>query len=516
MPTQSPTLVRGTHISALVFGQAALPLESEEPPAGVTSMAMESAGDSAFDLAQPYVTAGVRAFYDTGEHAWSAEGLYPDQLLVGNPPVVPLSYGDIIAMGDLYCSVEQMMNAPVGELAGLKKLIRSNLAFYKDKAKGRVQKDDPRDVSNEKWDEATHERYRRLAEDNYEHFSPLLLLDDPKLYSAPRKWGCPQPAGLRGRDHRSMWELHHARAIGKAQELLKAPGGKAGIPMEALVINAFGDHFLTDAFASGHLLNKGEIIAYFKSKFYRHPEWLPTFARPMIVLTDAAERFFAQVADLAWKRGDVAKEFSKLQFAPIALFTGRLWGLDIDRPSRLADVLITAAREKPDRIANLAVKTLHDILNKAEEIVVQVENDAGDGRWPLRGDGFLVDPTVKSEKTLDIMKRAVAQSAANITDRSILASDLDISRYQAKVWKHVPRLTAESRADLRKLVTSLIDPGSARLLDKAADYLKDNLPMLTGVLKEDGLLESQEPYIVEQVRKAAEARRASGTVPAAP
>src|SRR5262245_29959769 len=146
MPTQSSTLVRGTHVSALVFGQAALPPEPEDPAGGVTPLALESADTSAFQLAQPHVTAGVRAFYDTGEHAWAAEGLYPDQLLVGTPPVVPLSYGDIIAMGDLYCSVDEMMSASVGELAELKKLIRSNLAYYQDKQKGRAKKDD--DVSN--------------------------------------------------------------------------------------------------------------------------------------------------------------------------------------------------------------------------------------------------------------------------------------------------------------------------------------------------------------------------------
>jgi hypothetical protein len=421
MPTQSSNLIRGTSLSSLVFGHAALP--PEEPAA--------------------------RAFYDTGEHAWPGEGLYPDQLLVGKAPGVLFSYGEIIAMGDLYDTVDDMMQADAGELARLKTLIQRSLAFYKGGKRNRAL-----DVDDDEWQKATHKRYLDLAEKNYEHFAPSFLFTDPALHSSV----------LLGRDHRSAWKKHHASAIAEAQRLALAAANarRSEIPVIALVINAFGDHFLTDAFAAGHLLNKGEIIAYFKAKFYSGSS-----------LSHAGARFFEQLADLAWKRGSVAAKFSKLQ--------STAWhGADIDRASRFAEVLKGAAEEEPERIANFALKVLHDKLDRDG---VQVENDAGSA-WMLTGDGFLTD------RTLGIMKLAVAQSAANIVDPSILASNLDVSRYQDKVWKYVPRLTAASRATVLALVTTYIDPGSRDLLDGAAGIVERKVDLLIELTRKKGKLES--------------------------
>jgi hypothetical protein len=451
MPMQSSTLVRGTPASALVFGEPALPPVPEERTAGFTPVALESAGVSAFQLPQqqPYLPAVARAFYDAGEHAWPGENLYPDQLLVGKAPGVLCSYGEIIAMGDLYDTVEDVMSADARELAELKKLIQRSLAYYKGGKTNPVL-----DVGHGEWEKATHERYEQLAERNYEHFAPGFLFTDPKLHSTD----------LLGHDHRSVWEAHHARAISEAQQLaLEATSAKrSAIPVRALVINAFGDHFLTDAFASGHLLNKGEIIAYFKTKFYSNGS-----------LSKAGARFFEQLADLAWKRGDVAAKFRKLE-------TTKFPGWDIDRPSRFGEFLKGAAKEEPDRVANFALKVLHDKLNKDG---VEVENDAGGGPWKLTGDGFL------TAQSLNIMKLAVAQSAANITDGSILASNIDVSRYQAKVWAYVPRFTAASKAKVRALVTSYVDPGSKELLDAAADIIKEQVDLLIKLAKKKGKLE---------------------------
>jgi|KBSMisStandDraft_5_1062788.scaffolds.fasta_scaffold12462_2 hypothetical protein len=437
MPSQSSTLVRGTHMSALVFGQAALP---EEPAAPYTSSALESYPD-------------FHAFYDTGEHAWPGEGLYPDQLPVGKAPGVLFSYGEIVAMGDLYDTVDDMMKADAGELATLKSLVQRNLAYYKG-----MKKNDALDVGDDEWQKVTHKRYLDLAEKNYEHFSPSFLFTDAKLHASD----------LLGRDHRSAWHSHHASAIAEAQRLALDDDRRkrSSLPVLALVINAFGDHFLTDAFASGHLLNKGEILAYFKAKFYSSPK----------SLSKAGEKFFEQLADAAWKRGSVAAKFSKVQ--------STAWhGADIDRPGRFAKVLKGAAEEEPDRIANFALKVLHDKLNKDG---VDVENDAGNA-WRLTGDGFLTD------RTLGIMKLAVAQSAANIVDPSILASNLDVSRYQAKVWKYVPRLTAAARAKALALVTSWIDPASRDLLDGAAGIVERKVDLLIELTKKKHKLEAIDP-----------------------
>ena len=442
MPTQSSTLVRGTHMSALVFGQAALP---EEPSVDYEAAAQDNYPE-------------VHAFYDTGEHAWPGEGLYTDQLPVGKAPGVLFSYGEIIAMGDLYDTVDDMMKGDAAELAALKRLIQRSLAFYKGR-----KRDPALDVGDDEWQKVTHKRYLDLAEKNYEHFSPAFLFTDARLHATD----------LLGRDHRSAWHKHHASAIAEAQRLALDDDRRKrnSLPVLPLVINAFGDHFLTDAFASGHLVNKGEIIAYFKSKFYSGDS-----------LSKAGEKFFEKLADLAWRRGDVAAKFTRLQSAA--------WhGWNINGPWEFGRVLKGAAEQEPERIANFALKVLHDKLNHDG---IDVENDAGNA-WRLTGDGYLTDAT------LAIMKAAVAQSAANITDPSILASNLDVARYQAKVWKYVPRFTAASTARVRALAASYIDPGSRDLLEGAAEIVRKKVDLLIELLIKKGKLEPRHDSIIERI-----------------
>jgi hypothetical protein len=108
-----------------------------------------------------------RPFYDTGEHVLAANGQYADMLRVGKGQAVRLSYGQIIAMGDLYDTVDDLLDADPAELNRLKTLIIRSTTYYEGKrANAKL------DVSNEEWDDATQGRYLKLAEGNYEHFSP--------------------------------------------------------------------------------------------------------------------------------------------------------------------------------------------------------------------------------------------------------------------------------------------------------------------------------------------------------
>src|SRR5262249_21647622 len=139
-------------------------------------------------------------------------------------------------------------------------------------------------------------RYLKLAENNYEHFSPIAVT------------GLGKGRGTKG-DNKSAWERHHQWAIEEAQKAQL--GQNASVFLEyPLVINAFGDHFLTDAFASGHLINKEAMIDRFTSNFLKKGE-----------LTAAAKKFFLMVALKAF-RGDVAKKFSVLETAnyPVCAF----------------------------------------------------------------------------------------------------------------------------------------------------------------------------------------------------
>ncbi len=100
---------------------------------------------------------------------------------------------------------------------------------------------------------------------------------------------------------------------------------------------------------------------------------------------------------------------------------------------------------------------MHDDLNRNP---VQVANDAGDKPWQLTGDGHLTD------ETLQIMRKAVQQSIANITDPAQRKDDNAVCF--ARVWRFTPKLTNASRATAIALVREYTNPASTRLSDAAA------------------------------------------------
>jgi hypothetical protein len=411
-----------------------------------------AAGAPSMDVAAPDVAtpasvpAGYSApLYDTGEHVLAGGDLYRDQLPVGKTPGVTFSYGQIIAMADLFETAEEMMAADAGTLQSLKTLIEQSTAYYKAGKGGGLQ-----NVDSGKWQQATGGRYLKLAEDNYDHFAPNLLFKDERFARSATKRG----------NHKTAWEQHHRRAIEEARRMQKAAAAKAPsyVPAKALVINAFGDHFLTDAFASGHVINKEAVIAYFKSLFYAGT-----------ALTKDGDRFFDRLAAKAWQ-GDLAAKMSTLETVRAV---GGLFHPNIDSAGRFAALLKEIAAQAPDRVANLAVKAIHDALNRDG---IEVTNGAGHAPWTLTGDGY------QTAETLAVMKDAVKQSAANITDPAVLSGKTDVAACIAKVWVHVPRRPAASQAKVKALVTAYVSPTSTQLIDAAAEILQREIDMMIEVL----------------------------------
>ncbi len=385
-----------------------------------------------------------RPFYDTGEHVIEGGGEYEGMLHLGPPPGVAFSYGEIIAMGDLFSTADDMINASPAELHRLKDLIDRSVSYYQG-----GKRDDSLDVSNKQWQDATNKRFLKLAEDNYEHFSP------------PAFFKYASGSSISHGTNQSAWQHYHQLAIQAAQEQFTRGVANTNQFFErALIINAFGDHFLTDAFAAGHLLNKDAMIADFKRNFLSGGN-----------LTSAGEKFFETVAGYSWFTDpDVRSRFSDLETVdyPVCVWGWCLkWHPNIDTPYMFAKVLKGAAEEQPDAVGNLVVKALHDRLNKEG---VQVINDAGDKPWLLKGDGHL-----QESQSLPIIIKAVQQSIDNINDRAIQASNLNYQPFFNKVWKYVPRPPESEQRRVSKLISDYTRPDSEDLMRAAAKLIHTEL-----------------------------------------
>ncbi len=397
-----------------------------------------------------------RPFYDTGEHVQMGSDLYKDRLHVGRSPGVAFSYGQIIAMADLYRSYEEMMGVDVAELQSVKKLIERSTLYY---TSGKANKAD--DVGDGEWDDATNGRYLPLALDNYEHFSPnLTLLGKAGMSSANKD-----------RNHKEAWEACHRDALIAANEMFLAHPNSSFFPEKPLIINAFGDHFLTDAFAAGHQINKAEMIQIFRTNFYKANS---------DDLSDVGKAFFEKLADRAWK-GNVQKEFSKLE--TVDTHFAWVYHPSINSASRFADVLVGIAEKAPDEAINLAVKALHDRLN---DNGILVTNAAGHQPWRLTGDGTL------NSENLAIIRQAVQQSIDNVNEiaqgqhagspvnpslsggKPAIAFDILFAR----VWQYTPQLTPASHNTMQQWMREYTDPTSTGLIDAAADILERKVDLL--------------------------------------
>jgi len=389
----------------------------------------------------------VSALYGTGEHVMVAETLFPDKFLIGKPPGVRFSYGQIIALADMFDNYSQLLGTGTGELQEIKRLVDQSTRYYKS---GKPKNGD---VTSEQWDTATAQRYLRLAEDNYDHFAPNFLFPNIARSKSTGHYG----------DHKAAWEAHHKIALDMVREDSHSsdPGY---FPHDALIVNAYGDHFLTDAFAAGHIINKQAIMKMFKDNFYSGNS-----------LTKDAKQFFHMLGVKAFSKDKVRTKFSKLETYDAYGFWFIKWHPNMDSVGNFVELLKGIAEQEPDAVANLVVKALHDKLNK---VGIEVQNQVKPASWHLTGDGHL------TQETLAIMRQAVEQSIANVRDTGILVSGFDIQPYYEKVWRHVPRLTAASEKIVKDLAKNYTSPKSTELVDAAANLIEDEVDILIRKLKD--------------------------------
>jgi LysM repeat protein len=319
---------------------------------------------------------------------------------------VVLDYGVGIAMADLFESPEQMAKVSPEELKELAALIKREQTGGKP-------------VTTEEWQKATRGRYLKLAEKNVTHFAP------PNAgFVTPSARGAASP------NHKSEWEKHHKAALEAAV---------SGDKDKALMINAFGDHFLTDAFAAGHLINKLDVMEQFKSQLKLDVKGGE--------FTKESKQFFDDVAKDAFT-GGVKTEFSMYETVE---FKGVVFRPNIDSESRFSQLLQGIHKEEPDLLANAVAKGVHDQLNTLPG-GLSVENAMGNS-WQLSGDGTL------NTKTMEIARKAVAQSQLNVMSyyKNFNLVSSDHPALYKKVWDYTPR---PSPAGIKQLV-DVVKKGTA-------------------------------------------------------
>jgi LysM repeat protein len=334
---------------------------------------------------------------------------------------VTLDYGTLVAMGgDLFGSPEELAKASPDELRALAALIEE-------------EKRTGKSTDTSKWQATTKGRYLDLAAKNEAHF-------------APPNADFVAVSGQSGADHKQAWEANHRKAL---------DASRAGEKDKALTINAFGDHFLTDAFSAGHLFNKRDVMEKFNNQ-------LPTKGTGKDrEFTKPSEKFFDAIAQTAFV-GDVADEFSKYETAE------RHYGFhpNINSASRFSALLQGIHLEKPDLLESAVAKGIHDQLNEhAGGIMVQ--NSRGE-TWPLSGDGTL------NAQSLVVARKAVAQSQQNVIAVFRSTSALDYAALFKRVWDFTPHPTAEGKQEITGAISTGSDVNNAALRSAIVNLIKAN------------------------------------------
>lgn len=345
-----------------------------------------------------------------------------------NPHGVELDYGTGVAMGgDLYGTPQEMDSAAEDELKDIDALVKRDQTAAK--------------VSDSEWQTATKGRYTALAEKNEAHFAPQNAAIAPE-----------SAAGKTAPNHKSEWEKHHRTALDTS---------KAGDVKKALTVNAFGDHFLTDAFAAGHLINKRDVMEQFKGQL--------KLAKGGKDFTKESKAFFDAIAKDAFQ-GDVKTEFSKYE----TVKTFYRIHANIDSVSRFSQLLQAVHQEEPDLLASAVAKGVHDELNTTSG-GIPAQSPKG-GKWQLSGDKTL------NEDTKRIGQRAVAQSQVNVLSVRSITTAIDYSAKFKAVWDYVPEPTSAGLATVVDDVKKGTDVKSGDLKKALVDLIKANYVLIIAEL----------------------------------
>ena len=448
------TIAKAEDFIPLVGGKIRKALEAEINPlladskpkiegnGAITIDTAKLATTQSYSVAETFLS---EAQYGTGEHVIAG--------LVSEGPVTPtyqldvngikFSYGEIISMGDFYEEYDDMAKASAAELGRLKTLIDRSKRYYEGKVvNGKPVGTDPTD---DEWQTATTKRYLKLAEDNFSHFAPS---DSAYLAFTSTK-----------ANNRKEWEKYHNRAIG-----IMRNGTKGSATDMALAVNAFGDHFLTDSFSAGHLVNKDDLAQYFKSLVMSGGK-----------VNANGQTMFGNIASKAFT-GPLKSTFSKYETVE---WKGVVFRPNIDSVDRFKALLIGIMEKEPDVLGKTMVaKLVHDALN-THSGGVPVTNMVGD-KWNLTGDDTL------NAANLDIIRKAVKRSIRNLLDAVNDKSAVTV--FYKKVWDMIPRPTPASVTIIKNVIRNITNPLGTDIVNGADKLLQKNYPLLLEELENRKIL----------------------------
>jgi hypothetical protein len=366
----------------------------------------------------------------------------------------------LVSMGDYYKDFDKLMGAKKGELEELVALIKRDEDARMGRGGTPPEEEDWQNWSL-KWRKGD-DVYMELNKTNESHFTPR---------------------------NKARWEEFHRKAIKEAQS---AGDGSGTISGKARLLNGFAAHFLTDAFAAGHMIDK-------------------------IAVKDAAKTSLKAGTNrdtmaLAVARGILATKKCTDMLAGHEVKDGAIWG-DWGPPTetRLASLLASVMHWKDDEFGSVFARVAHDDLNSAigRGLGLWVENKAGD-RWQLSGDESLS----KSPKTLEVTRKAVKASEENLARAATFKSppfytpwetalpEAAIQSMIDNVWQYVPTPTTYSATgeglvtgsqQVAAAVAKYTDAANADTIAAIVKLSIDKFPTAFAQLQEKGLIRVTPP-----------------------
>ena len=167
----------------------------------------------------------------------------------------------------------------------------------------------------------------------------------------------------------------------------------------------------------------------------------------------------------------------------------------------LKKVMEDTAHGGTQKIANLAVKAVHDFLNNYQAGGVKgvpVTNNKGNS-WNLTGDGTLNLDNIK------VIQLAVKQSVENLED-SVRNASTPVSTFYQKVWDYVPNLSNSTTSKIvNDAIATFTNPSSNALITKAVSLIGSELDTLLDQLLAGNLIQCKKK---SSARTVAECERA--------